>query len=826
MITSPVYAHIFAWLGLSTCLLAAGVDAQGTGPRRVLAHYMPWFRAEPAGGTNSPNESRWEHWGWDRGPINHDPNTLRPDGRRDIAAVDYPLIGPYDSRDPAVLEYHALTAKAAGIEGFIADWYGPGAYTDDVFGRMVATAERLGTTVAICLEEKTFFPDYAQVDTREAAMDVMADQIAYVLERYAGSTAYLRHDGRPVLFIFNHYGQGALGSHTLAPDELSTVLARFGDRMLLVRTQADPAYRDSVRAVFGWCGDAAYRKSFYRAAADLRLSGAVDYVVGCVCPGFDDTPIWGWGQGPRIDARRGTREYEDAWADVHAHQPDAVQIATWNDFQEGTTIEPTETYGFTFVNQTEQMVERYTGRPACRQDNINPYRLYRMRQRVAAAADSGLARYCGRRLDRLAQSLADGRTFALSLRIRRLESLTRRLKPPPHLTGTAESRPPEDSPGFPLPGGQNAVEPPTNRWVVAHYFNWFSTPQGRGGWRHWDWQGNGPKHDPNTIRDDGRHDIASVYYPLIGPYDSYDPHVVEYHMRTAQAAKIDGFCLDWYGLPSLENKGMPLLLAAADRLGFKLCVCFEDKAMFGYHYAPRTRAEAVENAIENLAYILRHHAIHPSYLRIDGKPVIVNFSWSEPGDGVQQGVDGFSAEEYARILDAVRQKFDVIFVHDYHAHIKASYWSVADSVYPWLDTNGDALTEFYRESDRRHAAGNLRFRSGLVYPGFDNRAVWGWGQGPTVTPREDGAFYERSWNIVQSNGVDFVHVATWNDFAEGAVIEPTVEFGFTYLEQTERLAARFKGVASDGGQHLQEAYQQYQSTRLSKPSPGRDAVEP
>jgi len=48
-----------------------------------------------------------------------------------------------------------------------------------------------------------------------------------------------------------------------------------------------------------------------------------------------------------------------------------------------------------------------------------------------------------------------------------------------------------------------------------------------------------------------------------------------------------------------------------------------------------------------------------------------------------------------------------------------------------------------------------------------------------------------------------VQIATWNDFGEGATIEPTLDYGFKYLEMTERLGSRFKGVASDEGRAVQ-----------------------
>ena len=108
--------------------------------KKVFAHYMPWFRMEP----DEEGWTTWEHWKWfGKGP-KHDPDDILENGRRDIASVFYPLIGPYNGRDEAVVEYHTLTAGAAGIEGFIADWYGPGDYSDQVFAQMVKTAERYG----------------------------------------------------------------------------------------------------------------------------------------------------------------------------------------------------------------------------------------------------------------------------------------------------------------------------------------------------------------------------------------------------------------------------------------------------------------------------------------------------------------------------------------------------------------------------------------------------------------------------------------------------------------------------------------------------------
>ena len=332
---------------------------------------------------------------------------------------------------------------------------------------------------------------------------------------------------------------------------------------------------------------------------------------------------------------------------------------------------------------------------------------------------------------------------------------------------------------------------PNGRVVVAHYFTWFKTPKVSGGWKNWDWKGRGPQHDPERYISSGRRDIASVYYPLIGPYDSSRPEVIEYHMLSAKAAGIDGFLLDWYGLLSDEEKYMPLLLDIAQKVGFKVGICFEDKAMFGYCYNARTREEAVQNAIANLKHILETHTQHPAYLRVDGQPIVVNFSWTEPTDSVQS--QGFSAAEYTRILAEVRRKHALCFIHDFHGHLKESYWDVVDNVYPWLDVNGEHLDRFYATIRQRLAYGKIPYITSLVYPGFDNTGVWGWGDGPFVTPREDGKFYDRSWEKALSNDVRLIQIATWNDFGEGAVIEPTLDFRYQYLQATARHAFRAKG---------------------------------
>src|SRR5204863_1841944 len=115
----------------------------------LLAHYLPWFTAKPA----SPN------WGWHWTMNAFDPERQNH-GKRGIASHYYPLIGPYDSGSPAVIEYHLLLMKLAGIDGVIADWYGRSNFRDYPLVHRNTTAlfqqaAKLGLRIGVCYEDQT-----------------------------------------------------------------------------------------------------------------------------------------------------------------------------------------------------------------------------------------------------------------------------------------------------------------------------------------------------------------------------------------------------------------------------------------------------------------------------------------------------------------------------------------------------------------------------------------------------------------------------------------------------------------------------------------------
>ena len=121
-VVQHLIAGVVAAVGSGKNLYAQGspvTSRQGQVRKLLLAHYMPWYQAKPF-------SSAWG-WHWTMNKFNPDAKQAGDSSetaKRQIASHFYPLIGPYDSADPAVLECQLLQMKLAGIDGVIVDWYG------------------------------------------------------------------------------------------------------------------------------------------------------------------------------------------------------------------------------------------------------------------------------------------------------------------------------------------------------------------------------------------------------------------------------------------------------------------------------------------------------------------------------------------------------------------------------------------------------------------------------------------------------------------------------------------------------------------------------
>jgi len=82
---------------------------------------------------------------------------------------------------------------------------------------------------------------------------------------------------------------------------------------------------------------------------------------------------------------------------------------------------------------------------------------------------------------------------------------------------------------------------------------------------------------------------------------------------------------------------------------------------------------------------------------------------------------------------------------------------------------------------------NVKFKMGIAYPGFDDyyqEGGWGSGLGWEIDP-ENGATLKSLLDLAIEKHITHLQVATWNDFGEATSIEPSLEYGSSYLEQMQ-----------------------------------------
>lgn len=310
------------------------------------------------------------------------------------------------------------------------------------------------------------------------------------------------------------------------------------------------------------------------------------------------------------------------------------------------------------------------------------------------------------------------------------------------------------------------------RRVLAFYYTWYGTPDNGGGWVHW--------KDP----DYERHDIANCeHWPLIGPYDSQDPELVDLHIEQAQRSGVDGFIATWWGRGAFSDEAFEVLVDRADRAGFEVTVYWET--------APGSGQEQIEGAVEDLSYILRRYGDRSSFLKMDGRPVVFVYgrvmgqvpmsAWPAIIEGAREAYGG----DFLLIADGYRDSYARVFdgVHTYNICGQVPEKSVEEIREDVGDSYASAVGL---------ARSNAKISCVTVIPGYDDTKIREPG---LIAARHDGRTYAALWEEAIEADPDWVLVTSWNEWHEGSEIEPSLENGPRDLRITDRYAHRFSAQA-------------------------------
>ena len=314
-----------------------------TNPMKVYVHYMPWFFSKNYDG----------QWGshWTMSNANPDDTV---DGKAIIASHVYPEIGPYSSNDPDVLEYHFLLMKYSGIDGVLIDWYGTQQVYDypQLLGATNNARNHLsdvGLDYAVVYEDRTLQSN-ASNDTSLQRQLAAAD-LQYLTTEYFNDINYIHINSLPLLAVFGPIVIETPSVWSRIFNEVNsdpTFLTLWGEG-------GDAGLETNGEYAWIWNGGS----NHFQLVSSFYDNSALQFKLGVAYPGFNDyyqEGGWGNGLGWEIDPNNGAtlKSLLDLALQKNLTH---LQIATWNDFGEGTAIEPAMEYGTSYLGA----IQSFTG---------------------------------------------------------------------------------------------------------------------------------------------------------------------------------------------------------------------------------------------------------------------------------------------------------------------------------------------------------------------------------------------------------------------------------------------------------------------------------
>jgi len=320
-------------------------------PELVGANYYPWY-----------NAARW---------INEE-------------VTDTPSLGKYLSNNPEVIDQHILWASEAGIDFFLVEWCGePGSPTDQAFRQMLDSrySDKIKFAIfydsAINLSPGWSYddcPDFQDMfDETQKKGQKFLDDMTYIAREYFDQPQYLKLDGKPFVVFYPAGGWSNAGPYL---DALNLEMASLGYDTYAVADLMGwdeddvheypwESWRTHFEAITGgvmhcqaviddpkrevFLDELEERITQYRIEVLNQGMGFIPPVIA----GFDNrdpeiTAI------PRDEGNTMRRSWDIATSNLD-DKYNIVNIVTFNEWHEGSEIEPSEEYDMFYLNLLKEL---------------------------------------------------------------------------------------------------------------------------------------------------------------------------------------------------------------------------------------------------------------------------------------------------------------------------------------------------------------------------------------------------------------------------------------------------------------------------------------
>lgn len=270
----------------------------------VAVFYYPWYG-------NPATSGYWSHW---NGPGDNPPSTWSS-----LYAPDFPdstwdpPVMLYDSTDPGLLCWQDQGMARAGVDIAIGSWWGIGTFEDNALASAIQSCK----SVQWCIY-------YEMEGFADPPVEQLVTDLRSVIDRFGPTRNYAKVDNKWLVFVYIANDEDAAARWRTAKEQL-----RDAGYELYINAVGSPAPGNFPDP---WDAIHLYDLTTRQTLTDTIMVGDDSAALS---PGF-----WGAYEDPQLE--RDLQAYCAAWADIvsEAERARFILIETWNEWHEGTSIEP------------------------------------------------------------------------------------------------------------------------------------------------------------------------------------------------------------------------------------------------------------------------------------------------------------------------------------------------------------------------------------------------------------------------------------------------------------------------------------------------------
>lgn len=279
--------------------------------------------------------------------------------REHLVPQQLPELGEYNDRTEAVINQHLDWSRIAGIDFWVASWWGPYSREDITLLNHILPNPNLGSLkIALFYETEGLTNDFTDYGS-------LSSDISYIANNYFNHPNYLKINNKPVLFIYLTRVLSSKGTLQRSLNAIRNAASTAGYQIFLVgdhvfgpppSSAGDIAFLDAITNydVYGSMGATSYAtetsvNSYYSDQSEWKLlaeSIEVGFIPGTT-PGFNNKGVGGEND-PLSRKLSPTEEFGSLFRTMVANAKilvddtlgNMIMVTSWNEWHEDTQIEP------------------------------------------------------------------------------------------------------------------------------------------------------------------------------------------------------------------------------------------------------------------------------------------------------------------------------------------------------------------------------------------------------------------------------------------------------------------------------------------------------